>query len=416
MTIAKGIAGDTGVSGTGGLGQVGGPTFDPWNPMLPAVAKSTRTLIADYTFGTATSALLGSPITNLTQLNNNFWNMLNFNAPIFGSNGTQARYLTEGAWQTYVGTTNMSLESTDLLIQGKLNALVTTNTALGNLMQTSVTANNVAANGTFTWTIATGLDWQAGDPVAIDGSADATGTITSYTSGTGALVINVTNVITIGSGSTWTILRQMLTTGIIRSKQTFLYGFFEAMISVPPGNGMGTQFWLYTNDPTAHGGSNCEIDILEQIVNVVAVVDGTWSWSNFHAPININPSPPLFDLRSGTQLNGGVFTYGSYLWHHPNFDITSGFHKFQCLWVPGYVAFYVDDIPFLVASMNWKTNQGPLTDFAGIILNFAIGLNSNNFMGVPNDITNYPANLKCQYIRVWQSAAETAIGAFLKSK
>lgn len=410
----------------------GGPTFDPSNPPSTAVVKGNRALIADYTFGTTASPLLAGaqPITTLAQLNQQFWTTMNFaSQPMSGASGAgsimSTRFCNESPWHNFSGTSTMTVESTDLLIQGQLNAAVTTDASLTKLQQTSTTTVNITGTGSFTFTIPTGLDWIANDAIQVDSLskvAQGEGTITSYNSGTGAVVVNLTNVEQTGSASDWVLTRWPIKTGMIRSKTPYLYGFFEMYAQLPSGNGNCTQFWLYVDNQSLAGGtivgsSPNEIDILEQLINAPKGIDGTWSWSNWHVNGVVGtPVALYYDARTGSQLNGGSFSFGNLLFSHPSFDITSGFHKFQCLWVPGYVAFYVDDIPTFVGSMPWKQANGNNSGFADIIANYSIGVSGNNFAGLPQHVAAFPGNWKIQYIRVWQSASETAAGAAITAQ
>ncbi len=281
-------------------------TFDPWDPPNLSQAKRARKATINYTFGQ------NGTISTLNQLNASFWNMLNFNPPIFGANGSEPRYGTQGDLQTYTPDA-ISVTSTELVITAS----------------------------------------KAGD---------------------------------------------VISSGVIRAKQTFRYGLVEASLWVPKGPGMCAQLWLYTDDPTLHGGSYAETDVMESLNNPARGIDGTWSWANGKG---YGAGQPYYDLRTGTQLNANSFPTGSLLWQHPRYDITDGFHRFQCLWVPGYTAFYLDNEPFLVIGQPWKTKQGPPAAPAGITLNLAVGVSGNDFAGVPTG-NDYPAKLHCQYIRVWQ--------------
>jgi hypothetical protein len=87
----------------------------------------------------------------------------------------------------------------------------------GAVSTTSVTSNSIAA-GT-TWTVGTGLSITAGDLVIVRRTADPfaqriVGTVSSYTSGTGVLVVTVGYRIGSGTFTDWTITTRAATAGI----------------------------------------------------------------------------------------------------------------------------------------------------------------------------------------------------------
>lgn len=280
--------------------------LNPWIPPLFSDLKHNMRQCADYSFGRK------GTIKTRDELNRCFWTLLNFNPPIFGAQGVETGYRSEGDLQTYTPDA-VSVVDNELLI----------------------TASK-------------------------------------------------------GTNEIWS--------GLIRSKKTWRYGLFEACLWMPEAAGMIPQFWLYTNDPTAAGGNDNEIDIHEHLNNPARSIDGHWSWGNCKGP---GAGIPLFDLRTGTQLNANNFPTGSYLYHHPEYDITEGYHLYQCAWVPGYVVMYRDNRPFVTFVHPWKTVWGQRAPEAGITLNFAVGISGDNFAGTPTG-NDYPAVLRCSYIKVWQ--------------
>jgi hypothetical protein len=79
---------------------------------------------------------------------------------------------------------------------------------IGDQYQTTSTdSRTIAGSGSFSWTVDTGLAWTVGQPIIIaaDASNDMTGTVTSYDSGTGALVTNTTSSNGSGTFASWTV-------------------------------------------------------------------------------------------------------------------------------------------------------------------------------------------------------------------
>jgi hypothetical protein len=168
--------------------------------------------------------------------------------------------------------------------------------------------------------------------------------------------------------------------GMLRSKWTGEYGYYEIRMKVPSGRGLWPAFWLNPQD----GRWPPEIDVVE-IVN-----NGRDTTKNsFH---NIHPGRPADEAPVTTRLD----QWGSY---RPDFDYAGGFHTFAVKWTPDRVIHYVDNVPVSERRFVWRHEDGSDAGPAHVLLNLAVG---GDWPGPPSDDAEFPARLQVDYIRVWQ--------------
>lgn len=173
------------------------------------------------------------------------------------------------------------------------------------------------------------------------------------------------------------------TSARIRSlgRRDFLYGKFEARISVPAGAGIWPAFWMLpTNSPYGGWASSGEIDIIETI-NAADIAYGTLHYGNAW-PNNVS---------SGGQRPG--------VW-------SNSFHDYRVEWEPDEIRWYVDGVRYhRVTSSTWFSSNAPANARAPfdspfhLLLNLAVG---GNWPGPPDGSTVFPAQMKVDYVRVSQ--------------
>lgn len=183
--------------------------------------------------------------------------------------------------------------------------------------------------------------------------------------------------------------------GMIRSRRTFLYGYFEARVRFPKGRGIWPAFWL--NSDKAPDGTLTwppEIDILEYAVNGK---DDTSSM--VHAGTRNSPNaPPIEWAYSAPGFNRRT---GSYTADKP---LDQGWHVFGLDWHPNWVAGYLDGQLLYKHSYHWVTRKGITAPPAHILLNFAIGGQWAGRYGI--DTQKFPQSFDIDYVRVYQGADE----------
>ncbi len=196
--------------------------------------------------------------------------------------------------------------------------------------------------------------------------------------------------------------------GMIRSKKTFKYGYFESRIKMPRGLGVWPAFWL-NSDSDAEGktGWPPEIDILEFPLN------GKEERSNMihiaaHArPKKGEPNPwenalishcPEFKSKSGG--NG---------YYHAPFDFYDDYHVFAALWDrDDTVEFFVDGKSIVKMKYKWVLGSGKEAPNAHVLLNLAIGGGWAGRHGI--DDSAFPQSMSIDYVRVYQREDDQRVG------
>ena len=166
-----------------------------------------------------------------------------------------------------------------------------------------------------------------------------------------------------------------------RDKVTVQYGYIEARVQMPSGQGIWPAFWLLGADISAPGVGwpNCgEIDVMENKGSQPAI-----NGSSLHGP-GYSGSNPL--TREYTLPGGKLFK--------------DGYHTFGLLWARDSVMFSVDGQPFEtrtpadVPGKTWAFNH-PFF----FIINVAVG---GNFSGSPDATTVFPQKMLVDYLRVYK--------------
>jgi beta-glucanase (GH16 family) len=137
--------------------------------------------------------------------------------------------------------------------------------------------------------------------------------------------------------------------GMLRSKWTGEYGYFEIRMKVPRGRGLWPAFWL-------------------------------------------NPSRDEDQSDVETKLD----RWGSY---RPGVDLADDFHVFAVEWTPQGVTHYLDGTKIAERRFSWVHKDGSDAGPAHVLVNLAVG---GKWPGPPDSDTEFPAILQVSYIRVWQ--------------
>jgi beta-glucanase (GH16 family) len=166
-----------------------------------------------------------------------------------------------------------------------------------------------------------------------------------------------------------------------RGKYSVQYGYIEARMKIPAGQGMWPAFWLLGN--TGNWPDCGEIDVMENVGKTPTTVYGS-----IHGPgyTGAQGLTTRFMTPSGVPLAGAYHTYG-------------------VEWKPGMVRIYLDGKPYVTytpASLpegsRWCFDSQPFY----IIVNLAVG---GFWPGNPDATTVFPAHLMVNYIRVYKLAS-----------
>ena len=204
-----------------------------------------------------------------------------------------------------------------------------------------------------------------------------------YTNGQNASVAN--GVLTIqarkesGGFNCWYGTCQYTSTRMItKGKREFTYGRIEARMALPSGQGTWPAFWMLGSNISSVGWPKCgEIDIMEH-VNTENRVHGTIHW----------------------DTNG----YANYGGPSGALDVTQ-FHTYAIEWTPSSIKWFLDGAQYWEANIQNGING--TEEFHRpffLILNLAIG---GNWPGSPNSSTAFPANMRVDYVRVYQQGTST---------
>ncbi len=166
-----------------------------------------------------------------------------------------------------------------------------------------------------------------------------------------------------------------------RDKVSVQYGYIEARIHLPSGQGLWPAFWMLGADLGAPGVGwpQCgEIDIMENKGSHPAI-----NGSSLHGPGYSGGNP----LTAEYSLPGGRL-------------FKDGYHTFGVLWAANSVTFSVDGnvfetrTPADIPGKTWVFNH-PFF----FLMNVAVG---GNFGGNPDATTVFPQKMLVDYIRVYK--------------
>lgn len=175
------------------------------------------------------------------------------------------------------------------------------------------------------------------------------------------------------------VARGKIESGMLRSKWSGQYGYFECRMKVPAARGTWPAFWLNPQDQRWPP----EIDVVEIVNN-----GRDTTRHSFHF------------LHSAVKEERAVAT--SLLDRHkryqPGFDFQDDFHTFAVEWTADRVRHFVDDVLVVDREFRWVHRDGSDGGPAHVLLNLAIG---GRWPGDPSP-DEFPAKLLVKHIRVWQ--------------
>ena len=177
--------------------------------------------------------------------------------------------------------------------------------------------------------------------------------------------------------------------GMIRSKRTFLYGYYEARVKFPSGKGVWPAFWL-NPDYDADGKVSWppEIDIFEFVNNgkddTVKMVHSASDGDDKDGHLTYT------DLHFNTHWSDYV----------SDTDLTTDWHVWGLMWLPDSFTVYMDGIKLYSKAYHWVRKDGTPAPPAHILLNLALGGQWAGRYGIDNDA--FPQALGVDYVRVYQ--------------
>ncbi|GAF02139.1 family 16 glycosylhydrolase [Saccharicrinis fermentans] len=189
------------------------------------------------------------------------------------------------------------------------------------------------------------------------------------------------------------------TSGIIRSKQSIKYGYFEVkMKGAPQHPGVCPAFWTYSIGQPAivYNGQTIkynEIDFpeIQQRLRNVKLID----WNVIRA----DATGKRTSVRETT--GGGV---------GPSFDPRSGYHIYGCLWEKDNIEFYIDGA--LVATADptesiYQFHQQHLVISLGLREPYYEYINGQRkAIKTESRPAGFPTTMQVEYVRTWKRSTE----------
>jgi len=180
--------------------------------------------------------------------------------------------------------------------------------------------------------------------------------------------------------------------GMIRSRQTFYYGYFEAKVRLTTAKGTWPAFWLnpdYNRDGELRWPP--EIDAFEYVIN------GT------------NETPDM--IHSGVVIDKAGTQGGKWTYRDPAFDEQWTYYRAPgplnqdwivvgLLWKPDSVTQYVNGKKLYTRTYRWVYSDGSEAGPAHILLNLAVGGHWAGLNGV--EASKFPQQFQVQYVRACQ--------------
>jgi hypothetical protein len=150
---------------------------------------------------------------------------------------------------------------------------------------------------------------------------------------------------------------------------TFTYGYVEARVRVPAGQGLLPALWLL---PASYR-SRPEIDVVEILGQEP----------------NVDRMHLHYIAPDGTERDPGA------AWRGP--DFSAGWHTFGVDWRPDAVVWYVDGVE------RWRLDDPDAVPAEPmyVVATLAVG---GDWPGTPGASTEFPASFDLDYVRVWQRA------------
>jgi beta-glucanase (GH16 family) len=173
--------------------------------------------------------------------------------------------------------------------------------------------------------------------------------------------------------------------GMIRSKLSQLYGYFEVSVEMPKGRGLWPSITLQP------------VDAVWPPSIVIAATVG-------NRPGGLRTSYHLLAGKAvGPDRDSKVDQWGGY---ENSADLTAGYHVFAVDWTPQGVTHYVDGVAVVKRNFAWKHDDGRDAGPAQLVVSLAVG---GDWAGPPIDAADFPAAMAIKYIRVYRHVSNQLV-------
>ena len=164
----------------------------------------------------------------------------------------------------------------------------------------------------------------------------------------------------------------------MNSKDSWLYGYFEARLKVPVGKGTWPAFWMMPKNFTAWPLDG-EIDIMEHV---------GYDQNVIHASVHTE----AYNHKIGTQKSARRTVPTA----------ATEFHVYAVEWTTSYIKGFVDGVEYFKFSNDNQNNKNtwPFNAPFYLKLNLAWGGDWGGAQGI--DPAALPATYEIDYVRVYQ--------------
>ena len=165
----------------------------------------------------------------------------------------------------------------------------------------------------------------------------------------------------------------------MNSRESWLYGYFEAAIWLPKGKGTWPAFWMMPDDQSKGWPACGEIDIMEEVG-----VDANITSSSIHCE--------AYNHVKNTQKTASRTTAGA----------ESEYHVYALEWTEDVIRSYVDGVLLLEFKNDraGRESTWPFNKKFYLTLNLAWGGDWGGYAGV--DENALPCTMKVDYVRVYK--------------
>lgn len=186
---------------------------------------------------------------------------------------------------------------------------------------------------------------------------------------------------------------------LTRDKASWTYGYFEARMKTPTGNGMWPAFWMLPQPSTTANSNN---------------IYGGWP---YNGEIDIMEAKGRLMNKVDTTLHFGPVSDGGWASHYVTkattlTSNTDEWHTYAVEWTSSYITWYVDgNAVQTVSSSTWYSRSpaaegnasAPFDQPFYILLNLAVGGQYDG--GVQPDGSFTSASMYVDYVRVYEKIA-----------
>lgn len=183
--------------------------------------------------------------------------------------------------------------------------------------------------------------------------------------------------------------------GMIRSRQTFYYGYYEARVLLPSARGVWPAFWL-NSDYDGNGRLEWppEIDIFEYVINGVTE----------HSDM-IHSGPVIGD--SGNRGGNWLFRDGDFnqqwTFYEAPQPLNTAWQVVGLLWKPDSISFFLNGKKLYTRAYRWSYDDEMQAGPAHLLFDLAIGGAWAGAGGIED--AKFPQAMKIDYVRVCQYTA-----------